>query len=253
MVARTSRALVLLALAGASSVPRVAEAQTPDDAAFAREIENKVVAHPHTIAELEAGVIALPSAPISAAQRGGSTPLIGTIGKGDATVQTGIHVLFRGSRDWAIGAGALFAPRPTADTEYGGSSGLQRTHARSYLFLGTEARYIPIHYKWIEAYVGGTIGGIIIADRFVTNAGDPVPPILGVKEITVSTEGVGFGLQVGVEWLFSERLVAGLALRGDHWILPSAQQCSPIKDCATLSGGVEALEAGLTIGYRLPL
>src|SRR6185437_11331189 len=43
----------------------------------------------HTVAEAEAGIIALPSAPISAANRGGSTP-IGSVGNGDATIELGV-------------------------------------------------------------------------------------------------------------------------------------------------------------------
>src|SRR5215472_9031884 len=100
------------------------------------DIAEKVVARPHTIAELEGGVIILPTAPING-HPGGNTPL-GTIGRGDATVLAGIHVLYRGGRDWALGAGALFAVHPTSDTQYGGSSGLPRTHSRNYLYLGGE-------------------------------------------------------------------------------------------------------------------
>src|SRR5271165_5414259 len=68
----------------------------------------------HTVAELEGGILALPSAPISLANRGGSTPL-GSVGNGDATVMTGLHVLYRANPLWAVGAGATFAPRPTSD------------------------------------------------------------------------------------------------------------------------------------------
>ena len=53
---------------------------------------------PHTIAELELGIIALPDAAISRANQGGATP-IGTFGKGDATLQTGAHLLYRATRD----------------------------------------------------------------------------------------------------------------------------------------------------------
>src|SRR5580704_15421113 len=97
-----------------------------------------LVDRPHTMAELEVGIIALPSAPISAANRGGSTPL-GTVGNGDATIQTGVHLLYRATPEWAIGVGTIFAPRPTTDPNYLGG-GVPRTHSRSYLFLGGEGR-----------------------------------------------------------------------------------------------------------------
>ncbi len=213
----------------------------------------RIIDRPHTIAELEAGIIALPNAPISPGQRGGDTPLLPKIGRGDATLQTGIHVLYRWSRDYAIGAGAIFAPSPTSDEEAGGLSALPRTHARSYLFLGMEGRYIPVHYKYFEAWVGLSGGAVIIADRFTTDAGDKVPPILGTPDVTIRTEGLAVGAQVGGSYYLSENWIAGATLRGYHWILPDSRQCSPIGDCATLSGSVQAFELGLTIGYRLPL
>lgn len=217
-----------------------------------KEALSRIIDRPHTIAELEAGIIALPTAPISPGQRGGDTPL-GTFGRGDATVQTGIHVLYRWSREFAAGAGALFAPSPTSDNEYGGLRALPRSHSRSYLFLGGEGRYIPVHWSFFEAWVGLSAGGIVVADRFTTDAGDQVPTILGTREVTIRTEGFAFGVQTGASYYLTENWIAGLNLRAYRWILPQKPQCSSIGDCATLSGTIEAFEAGLTIGYRLPL
>jgi len=230
--------------------------------ALAQEIPAEhlsLVDRPHTVAELEGGIIALPSAPISAANRGGATPL-GTVGNGDATVQTGVHILYRASREWAIGAGAVFAPRPTNDPNYVGSQpGLLRTHSRSYLFLGGEARYFPLRSRWFEAWFGLTAGGLIIADRFTTEAGPEPAPILGTQTSTVSTEGFAVGVQVGGDYLITDQWVVGLALRADRWILPAQKpfsqetSCDPIGDCPTLTGSVAAFELGLTLGYRIPL
>jgi hypothetical protein len=213
---------------------------------------SRIIDRPHTIAELEAGIIALPTAPISAGQSGGNTPF-GTIGRGDATLQTGLHVLYRWERRFAIGAGVLFAPLPTSDPEYGGLRSLPRTHSRSYFFFGGEGRYIPLHYRFLEAWVGLSIGGVVVADRFITDAGDKVAPILGTKEVTVRTEGFAFGVQFGGTYYLSENWIAGANFRAYRWILPETPRCSSIGDCATLTGTVEALELGLTIGYRLPL
>jgi hypothetical protein len=205
----------------------------------------------HTIAELEVGFIALPSAPISPGQRGGNLP-IGTIGHGDATASVGMHLLYRGGPDWAIGAGALFAPHPTADTSYDVAGGAQRTHSRDYLWMGGEGRYIPLHLRTIEAWVGITVGAVIVADRYDT-AAPPVVPDLGTSEVTVRTEGFSLGLQTGGEWAVTENVVLGLALRLDNWILPASEQCLPTRDCATLTGPVTELEFGLRAGYRIPL
>ena len=231
---------------------RVTPAPTPHEGVADDALE-RIIDRPHTIAELEAGIIALPNAPISPGQRGGDTPLLPKIGRGDATLQTGIHVLYRWSRSYALGAGAIFAPSPTSDEQYGGLSSLRRTHARSYLFLGMEGRYIPVHYKYFEAWVGLSGGAVIVADRFTTETDNPVPPILGTPDVTIRTEGLALGAQAGGSYYLTENWIAGANLRGYHWILPESRQCSPIGDCATLSGSVQAFELGLTIGYRLPL
>ena len=205
----------------------------------------------HTIAELELGFIALPTAPISQGQSGGNVPLV-TIGHGDATVSLGFHLLYRGGADWAIGAGALFAPHPTADPTYGGASGLQVTHSRDYLWMGAEGRYIPVHLKTVEAWIGLTAGGVVVADRYDT-AATPVPSDLGTGEVTIRTEGLSIGLQLGGEWAISETVILGLALRFNNWILPASEQCTPIGECSTLTGPVTEIEFGLRLGYRIPL
>ena len=58
---------------------------------------------------------------------------------------------------------------------------------------------------------------------------------------------------IGGSYYLSENWIAGANLRGYQWFLPDARQCSPIGDCATLTGSVQVFEFGLTIGYRLPL
>jgi len=216
--------------------------------------EVNVLTQPHTVAEIELGAIALPTAPISVGQKGGNFPFI-QIGKGDATIMTGLHLMFRGGQTWAFGAGALFAPHPTANTEYGigGATDLPRTHSRDYLWIGGEFRYFPLHTRYFDAWVGLTLGGIIIADRFDNNSATPVPSILGLPEYTISTEGYTTGLQVGGSWIATEHIVVGLIFRADLWFLPSTAQCDPFGDCASLTGLVEAFELGFTLGYRLAL
>ena len=245
--------LLLVVASGLAGSPALAQD------AKEKEEHPTLLDRPHTLAEVEAGIIALPQAPISASNRGGSTPL-GAIGGGDATVQTGLHLLYRPTRDWAFGAGVLFAPRPTTDTNYSrGASNLPRSHARSYLSLGGELRYFPIHSRLFEGWFGFTTGVLIIADRFSTNSAPPVPSILGTNEVTVSTEGFSLGVQIGGTYLISETLELGLAVRFDRWILPSEKpfseqtSCDPIGDCPTLTGNAQALEFGLTFGYRIPL
>jgi hypothetical protein len=211
---------------------------------------------PHTVAQFEAGIIALPSAPISGANQGGATP-IGRVGSGDATLQTGMHLVYRATREWAIGAGALLSPVPTSDTNYG-VGGLKRTHSRSYLLLLAEGAYFPFRTRWFEAFLGATVGGVIVGDRFTTPDAPPVPSILGTNTTTVSSEGFASGVQLGADYLLTDQWVLGIVMRGDLWVLPQFQSssqttCDPILDCPTLKGLVVAFEVGLSVGYRIPL
>jgi hypothetical protein len=214
------------------------------------------VVAPHTVAVLQGGILTLPSAPISAGNRGGATPL-GAVGNGDATMFLGTLILYRATPYWAFGAAVDFAPRPTSDPNYGGASGLTRTHSRSYLTLAGEVRYFPVHTQWFEPWVGLSAGAVIIADRFTTDAGYDVPPFLGTKSVTESTQGFAGGVKVGADYLVTDRLVIGVALGASEWFLPSAvaeqASCDPVGDCPTLQGNVAMFEFGLTLGYRIPL
>jgi len=207
----------------------------------------------HTIALMEAGIIVLPNAPVSQSHAGGNIPFLPPVGQGDATIQLGIHILYRPLRDWAFGANFFFDPRPTADNYNGGSANLSRTHSRSYFFAGTEVRYTPIHARAIELWLGAQAGVVIIADRFTTNAGIPKPEIFGDTEVSLSTEGFFFGGQIGLDWFISDKIVAGIVTRYNHWILPEQPKCSPILDCTTLTGQVDSIDFGFTLGYRISL
>jgi hypothetical protein len=218
-------------------------------------LDRGVISRPHTVAELEAGAIVLPGAPISPAQRGGSLPAGLAIGKGDATAQLGIHTLYRATPSFALGAVVLFAPTPTSDSSYGlgGSSGLSRTHSRDYLFVGAETRWIPFHYKLFEGWLGAQAGAIIIADRFTTNNAGAASPETGAPQVDERTEGFSAGGQLGISYSFNESFVVGFTLRVDGWLLPSVPQCSAIRDCTTLLGSALVFEGGFLFGYRLPL
>ena len=199
LTASTMRAMSLLLVAAALATAHTAaadEATQPAAATAVPPIKTEpahehpsLIDRPHTVAEAEVGIVALPSAPISPSNRGGATPL-GAVGNGDATVQTGMHLIYRATREWAFGAGALFAPRPTSDPNAGGGSGLSRTHSRSYLFLGGEIRYFALRSRWFDGWFGLSSGAVIIADRFSTNNIPAVPSLLGTNTVTVSTEGV---------------------------------------------------------------
>jgi hypothetical protein len=251
---RSAQTVAIVAAALATSASDFARADPPLEPP---PEHRSLLDRPHTVAEFEAGIVALPGAPISAASQGGSTP-IGRFGNGDATLETGLHFVYRPTRDWAIGAGALFAPRPTNDHNYyGGASSLPRTHSRSYLVLGGEGRYFAVHIRWLEAWVGVTTGAVVVSDRYATDSAPQVPSILGTNYVTTSTQGLALGGQVGADYLITDQWVLGLTFRGEAWFLrnlsPGSSQCDALGDCPTLSGTVGAVEIGLGVGYRIPL
>jgi hypothetical protein len=260
-MALTARARrVACGLLVASDVLLAGGAQADDDhdaktalatASISTNVGLTLLERPHTVASIEAGILALPTAPISPSQRGGSTPF-GSLGKGDATVEVGLHVLYRATREWAAGAGILFGPQPTSERVPGNDTSLDRTHSRSYFTIGVEVRYFAVHFRWVEAWVGLTAGAAVVADRYATNNGIPRPTILGTPEATVRTEGLTIGAQVGVDWMFTDRWVLGFAARSQRWLLPSVAASSSLGDQATLTGIVEVLQFGLSVGYRLP-
>jgi hypothetical protein len=92
---------VLTAAPGAAgqAAPGTPQPTTPSTPGpDAKHDHPSLVDRPHTVAELEAGIISLPSAPISSAYQGLATPL-GTVGSGDTTYQTGVHLLYRANGD----------------------------------------------------------------------------------------------------------------------------------------------------------
>jgi len=255
MALTSTRACVVCITLLAASAARADDAKpakADDDDAQSTEAWLRYIARPHTIALVEAGVIMLPFAPISPSQKGEifNVPIVS---HGDATIQLGIHILYRPFRDWEFGANFLFDPQPSADSEYGGLSGLSRTHERAYFFIGGEGRYIPLHARSFEVFVGAQTGVVIVADRFTTNAGPALPAIFGETEVSLSSEGFFLGAQLGFDWYITDRIVAGLITRYNHWLLPDSTKCSPILDCTTLTGNVDSFDFGFTLGYRISL
>ena len=226
----------------------------PDPESKVSHVDDWVLRRKHTIAELEVGFIALPNAPISPSEKGETSPSARSV---------------TATRRPASGCTSSTAAAPTGPSAPARSSaptrrqtttlvnGITRTHSRDYLWMGGEGRYIPLHLKTVEAWIGIAVGGVVVADRFTTQLPirAQVATDLGTSQVTVRSEGFSLGLQAGGDWQLGENLLVGLALRFDNWILPAAgtEQCTPIGDCATLSGPVTEIEVGLRVGYRIRL
>ncbi len=247
------------AMAFASAALFVAPAASADDQVINVEDHEgndawlRFITRKHLIAMIEAGIIVLPNAPVSQSTYGGSVPFT-QVGSGDATIQLGIHIIYRPFRDWSFGANFLFDPSPTSSAlESPSDPTLSREHTRAYFFAGGEGRFIPLHWRSIEGFIGAQTGVVIVADRFTTNAGIPKPSIFGEREVSLSSEGFYIGAQLGLDWYISDKVVAGLVSRYNHWLLPEQPKCSPIGDCTSLQGNVDSIDFGFTLGYRINL
>jgi hypothetical protein len=222
-----------------------------------------LLTRPHTIANVGLGVVALPNAPISVANRGGATPF-GTVGSGDATLNFLIHLIYHSGKDWMVGAVGFLTPAPTSDSAYAGNTDLpnavRRSHSRGYMFAGIEARYVPWRYRAFQIWTGLAAGAVVVADRFVNEEATPVSTVLGTREITITSEGFAIGVQAGGDYMLDDHWVFGVDVRADRWLLPTAKPdplrdptCSSLGDCPTITGTVEAIMFGLSIGYRIQL
>ncbi len=244
---------------GVASAAAAAESQAQDaQRNVAKRSPWSLAERPHVVVELEAGILALPNAAISVANRGGQTPF-GSIGRGDATVLVGTHLLYRAGDAWAIGAHGYFAPSPTSDAEYQVNEGkVRREHTRSYLSLGFEARYYTLTTRSVEVFLSASASGIVIADRFTHLGLTPVPTILGKPEVTVRTEGLALGGGLGVLYRPNTNWNVGLLLRAEGWFLPTPDgdprnesSCTAIGDCRTMTGTNFAMMLGINAGYRI--
>jgi hypothetical protein len=240
------------AVAPSTAAPSADLSNERSRVAYVRPSDVPVYLRVHTLAELSLGVLALPFAPLSERRRGGSF-FIGPIGRGDATPLLGLNVRVHDGQWFAAGAALQLGISPTSDDQYGGSTGLVRVHSRSYMTLEGEVRLIPFRSGRFEGWFGGAGGVAIISDRFATDAGLQKPTVLGVQTYSLGTQGLLLGLRGGVSWNAFEALAVGLVLKGDMWVLPSEGRCTPIGDCAAVTGINAAFQLALTVGYRIPL
>jgi hypothetical protein len=254
--------LWVAAAAVASALSARAHAAEPESQAHVARARARspwsLAERPHVVIELEAGILALPNAAISVANRGGQTPF-GSIGRGDATVLVGTHLLYRAGDAWALGAHGYFAPSPTSDADYQVNEGkVRREHSRSYLSLGFEARYYTLTTRSFEVFLSASASGIVIADRFTHLGLTPVPTILGKPDVTVRTEGLTLGGGLGVLYRPNTNWNVGLLLRAEGWFLPTPDgdprnepSCTAIGDCRTMTGTNFAMMLGINAGYRI--
>jgi hypothetical protein len=233
-IAGTSLAAML------ASNARADETASTRSAAAARATER-----PHTMAELGIGLLTLPGAEVCV--KTGCT-------SGDASIEVDLWQMYHATPAFAVGAGATFALRPTTDNFRGEAGGFDRTHTRSYFLVEAQGRYYALNLDWAEAWIGATVGGVILSDRY-TMGDDKATGIalLGPRSSTVRTEGLTLGSLLGANWMFSPNWSVGFTLRYMRWFLPHNPATTVFGDRATLADQQNVFNFGLSVAYQIAL
>lgn len=230
-----------LACLAFASVARADETASTRSAAAARTLDR-----PHTMAELGLGMLTIPNADVCLRDR--------PCTKGDTSIEIDVWQLYRANRDFAVGAGATIALRPTTDSFRAAAGGYDRSHTRSYFLVEAQGRYYALHLDWVETWIGATAGGVIISDRYTIEGGDtPEHALLGPSASTVRTEGGTLGLLVGANWTFAPNWTFGGSIRYARWFLPKTAATTSFGDVATLTSQQGVIDVGIAVGYRIAL
>jgi len=175
-----------------------------------------------------------------------------TMAGDDVAWQLGGRLLYSLPRDVAIGLMAFVTPaaltRRRSDSVY---PAFVRIHSRDYLVVGAEGRYTFARASWGHVWVGVSAGGVIVADRYTSPEAPRVPPLVATGEVAARTEGAFVGAQVGAFRAVSKTFSLGVTAGAQRWWLPESSHCGAFGDCATLTGPVHALNAGLSLRYEL--
>jgi hypothetical protein len=201
---------------------------------------------PYTLAELGVGLLSLPAASVCL------TAIPCT--KGDTSIELNFWQMYRANRLFAVGAGATVAIKPTNDKQTTDMAGT-RDHSRSYFLVEAQARYYAIHTKPFEAWVGGTVGGIVLSDRYsIDSSGPPLTiAIIGPRASTLRTEGLSLGALVGLQWTIAPNWALGGNIRYLRWFLPHTPATTVFLDRATLTDQQSAVDLGISATYRIAL
>ncbi len=249
----SSYPLVVLGLAVAAAgslASRAALAEGPGPApapAPTISAEQRERDRPHTFAAVNAGVLALPGALVC-------PQTVNDCSRGELSMAIGIQNTFR-YHAFGFGAGITWATTLRTDAARGDAS-LERDHSRRYFLVEAEFRYYALRTRFIEYWVGATVGGVVVNDSWSEKADrDPYSDaaLVGPRAATLGTEGLAAGLTAGLEWTFARNWSFGPQLRYSSWFLPSTRGVSPTLDVASLSGRVDMFNVGAVIGYRLAL
>jgi hypothetical protein len=234
-------------LAAPAGAQEKTKPQEPKKTADQEEESEFDTTRPHAIFQGGGAILAMPAAQLCPMSEDSCVT-------GETALGLKLHSLAR-IDDFGFGAGITWAlglrPTPVA-----GDPSLERELTRMYFLVEGEFRYyFATHGDW-EWWAGAVAGIVVIADTFSTLA-DREPyadtAFVGPRALTLSTEGGSVGVGVGGQWRFYDRFILGTHIRYSNWIVPFERERSPLGDYASFAGRIDVLDAGIILGYLLPI
>jgi hypothetical protein len=242
VAARCAAGLGGLLVLVASRTASADETTAARRAAAAREM-----GMPYTMAQLGAGLLALPAADVCPTS-------LDQCDSGETSIAFGLQNMYR-MGPFGIGAGIVWATTLRGDAARGAAE-LEREHSRRYFLVEGLFRYYALKSSEWEWWIGSTFGAVIVNDSWSVKA-DRDPPedtaFVGPRAVKVGTEGLAAGIAGGAEWSFADNWAFGTHIRYSNWLLPSEPESSPTEDIASLSGRVDMFDFGLSIAYLIAL
>jgi hypothetical protein len=239
------RKLALVPLAAALAATFHGAARADETASTRSALAARGVDRPYTLAQLGVGLLTLPAADVCLKSR--------PCTKGDTSPEIDFWQMYRASRSFAVGAGAMLALKPTTDNPPS-EAGIERSHTRSYFLVEGQGRYYAIATPTFEAWVGASAGIVIVSDRYTID--DPSKrtwALIGPNSSNISTEGGSVGALLGTEWSFAPNWAAGLSARYMRWFLPNEPATTVFLDRATLTDQMSVIQFGISCSYRIAL
>jgi hypothetical protein len=226
--------------------PATAHSHEYNDPRLARGFTR--LARPMGIAELGVGWLTLPGASVCAERSSGQG-----CKNGDTSFELDVWQIYRNSRRFAFGAGAMLGLIPTTDAPRADPQEIVRDHSRSYLTIEGTVRHYPYVGEGVELWWGVAGGLAVVSDQFEVTDKNSDLALVGRRGSTIRTEGATIGLLGGAAFYLAERWSLGTTFRYGNWFLPKKAATDPFLDEASLTGRNTIFSLGVSIAYRIPL
>jgi hypothetical protein len=156
--------------------PRAAHGQDYTDPRLARGFT--ALTRPMGIAELGVGWLTLPGASVCAERSSGQG-----CKNGDTSFELDVWQIYRNSRRFAFGAGAMLGLIPTTDAPRHDPEEIVRDHSRSYLTIEGTIRHYPYVGEGVELWWGVAGGLAVVSDHFEVKDKNSDLALVGLRRL----------------------------------------------------------------------